>query len=165
MRSDIRSYDYVNHSYATVRQTLVADPAAVFRAATRAAAERARSVAAQLRVSIAGVDLAADIAVSVGEITDEATGPAGGPTTRIPIYWEAADHPRLFPLMDAVLSLYPLTATETQLDLQGRYEPPLGLVGAAVDALVLHRLAEASVHRFTADVAAYLRDQLTKTGT
>jgi len=66
----------------------------------------------------------------------------------------------LFPIMHAELSVYPLTATETQLDLQGRYAPPLGIVGGAVDAVVGHRIAEASVHCLVADVASYLREHL-----
>jgi hypothetical protein len=43
---------------------------------------------------------------------------------------------------------YPLTATETQLDFWGIYEPPLGAVGKAMNAIIGHRIAEASVHRF-----------------
>ena len=68
--------------------------------------------------------------------------------------------PRLFPLMKADLSIYPLTATETQLDFKGLYEPPLGLLGKAVNAMVGHRIAEVSVHRFVSDVAQYLRETL-----
>ena len=70
--------------------------------------------------------------------------------------------PHLFPFMKAELSIYPLTATETQLDLSGHYEPPLGALGTAVDALIGHRLAEASVHRFVTDVAEYLKTTLGK---
>jgi len=159
-RHEIRSYDYVNHPYARVRAALTADPAAIFSAATRAAASRARSVAAELRVTIGGVDIAAEITVSVGTVVDETSGPYGAPVTRIPVSWEAARHPQFFPLMSAELTVYPLTSTETQLDFLGRYEPPLGAVGSAMDALVGHRIAVASVHRFVADVAEYLRDQL-----
>jgi hypothetical protein len=154
---EIRSYDYVNLPYAQVRAGLVADPTAVFRAATRAAAARGRSIAGELRLTVAGVDVAAEIVFSIGTITDETGGPFGR-TTRIPVSWEAAAHPQWFPLMDGVLSLYPLTATETQLDFLGRYDPPLGVVGEAIDALAGHRIAEASVHRFIADVARYLRE-------
>lgn len=67
--------------------------------------------------------------------------------------------------MRAELSIYPLTATETQLDLSGLYEPPLGILGSAIDAMVGDRIAEASVHHFVSDVAAYLRATLaTKSG-
>jgi hypothetical protein len=157
---EIRSYDYVNHPYAIVRDVLSADPQGVFRAATIAAASRAEAVAAQLHVNVAGLQVGAEIATSVGEI--EETGRAGSSSrvTRIPIDWEAAHRPLLFPLMNAVLSVYPLTATETQLDFVGRYEPPLGKLGEVVDAAVGHRIAEASVHRFVADVAHFLRTSL-----
>jgi hypothetical protein len=159
-RPEIRSYDYVNHPFAKVREALVADAPGIFRAATRVAADRAQSVAAQLRVSVGGVDVAKEIVFTVGAIEDAASGPSGGPVTRIPVSWEAAKNPRLFPLMTAVLAVYPLTATETQLDFSGQYDPPLGAVGDAVDALVGHRIAEASVHRFVTDVARYLREHL-----
>jgi hypothetical protein len=62
--------------------------------------------------------------------------------------------------MKAELSIYPLTATETQLDFRGFYEPPFGTLGKAVDAMVGHRIAEVSVDRFVNDVAGYLRRTL-----
>lgn len=62
--------------------------------------------------------------------------------------------------MNGVLSIYKLTATETQLDFLGQYEPPLSLVGDALDAIIGHRIAEASVRRFTEDIARFLRAQL-----
>jgi hypothetical protein len=156
-RREIRSYDYVNHPYAAVRQALSADATGVFTAATRSASSRARSVAAALKVTIAGLEVSADIKLSVGAI-QELSGPT--PVTRIPVSWEAAERPALFPLMDAELSVYPLTPTETQLDFLGRYDPPLSVVGDAANALIGHRIAEASVHRFVADVARYLREHL-----
>jgi hypothetical protein len=64
--------------------------------------------------------------------------------------------------MSATLFVYPLTKTETQLDFVGQYEPPLGKLGDVVDAVVGHRIAEASVHRFVADVAEFLRKNLSK---
>jgi hypothetical protein len=66
--------------------------------------------------------------------------------------------------MKAEFSIYSLTATETQLDFSGIYEPPLGALGSAMDIIVGHRVAEASVHRFVADVAAYLRTTLSAAG-
>lgn len=64
--------------------------------------------------------------------------------------------------MKAELSIYALTATETQLDSSGLYEPPLGALGKAANAVVGHRIAEVSVHRFVSDVAEYLRHALTQ---
>ena len=38
--------------------------------------------------------------------------------------------------------------------------PPFGAVGAAIDGLALHRVAEASVLRFVSDIARYLGETL-----
>jgi hypothetical protein len=157
---EIRCYDYVNHSYDQVRSALTGDALAVFQSATNHAASRAQSVASQLRVDIGGIGVEADIKISVHKIEDQVSElmPAGA--TRLQLEWESATMPRLFPLMKAELSIYPLTATETQLDFLGFYEPPLGAVGKAMNALAGHRIAEASVHRFVSDVASYLRKAL-----
>jgi hypothetical protein len=157
---EIRSYDYVNHPYRVVRDALASDAQGVFRAATMAAASRAEDVAAQLNVEVGGLRIGAEIATAVGEIEDSGFGPGATPVTRIPITWEAARQARLFPLMSATLFVYPLTKSETQLDFVGRYEPPLGKLGDVVDAVVGHKIAEASVHRFVADVAQFLRKHL-----
>lgn len=159
-RHEIRSYDYVNHPYLKVREALVADPARVFQAATRAAASRAESVAAELRVDLGGIKVGAEIALAIGDVDEEGHAADASQITRVPIQWKAAHRPHLFPLMSAELAVYPLTATETQLDFLGRYEPPLGMFGGAVNAVIGHRIAEATVHRFVADVARYLREEL-----
>jgi hypothetical protein len=154
---EIRCFDYVNHPYAQVRDALVANTLEIFRSATRAAASRAHGVASQLRVEIGGIELGTDIEIGVREIEERPTEAGSAPRTRLQLEWEAAKRPRLFPLMHAELAIYPLTPSETQLDLSGRYEPPLGVLGSAMDSLVGHRVAEACVHQFVTDVAAYLR--------
>lgn len=156
----IRSYDYVNHPYARVREALAANPQAVFQSATRAAASRAKSLASELRIDVAGLKVSAEIAIVVKQIKDSPASGTSGPATVIQLEWEAVNMPHLFPFMQAELSLYPLTASETQLDFAGVYQPPLGVLGSAVNALVGHRIAEGSVHRFVTDVAEYLRTSL-----
>lgn len=157
---EIRCYDYVNRRYEQVRDALSKDALAVFQSATKAAASRARSIASELRVDIGGIGVEADIIISIKKIEEKPSDAMASPVTRLKLEWQAAKMPSLFPLMKAELSIYPLTATETQLDFSGRYEPPLGGVGKAVNALVGHRIAEVSVHRFISDVAAYLRQAL-----
>jgi hypothetical protein len=161
MGRKIRCFDYVNHPYDRVRKALSEDAPLVFQAATKAAAARAESVASELRVNIAGIEVGTDIAISVKVREERARKIASPPVTRLQLEWQAAQSPRLFPLMKAHLSIYPLTATETQLDFDGLYEPPLGVLGNVLNTLVGHRLAEASVHRFVSEVAAYLRETLT----
>lgn len=157
---EIRCYDYVNHPYEQVRDALSKDALAVFQSATKAAASRARSIASELRVNLGGIGVEADIIISIKKIQEKASEAMAGPVTRLQLEWEAAKMPSLFPLMKAELSIYPLTGAETQLDFSGLYEPPLGALGKAVNAIVGHRIAEVSVHRFVNDVAGYLRQAL-----
>jgi hypothetical protein len=155
----IHCYDYVNHPYGRVSAALRQDALKIFQSATKAAASRAQSVAAELHVDVGGVGVKTDIRIDVKSI-EEYTDATSNPATRLVLDWEAATMPRLFPLMKGELAIYPLTSTETQLDFSGVYEPPFGALGKTVNALAGHRIAEASVHRFIGDVAAYLRQAL-----
>ena len=94
------------------------------------------------------------------KIEEKIVDTTSAPSTRLLLEWEAASLPRLFPLMKGELSVYPLTSTETQLDFSGVYEPPFGAVGKTMNAIIGHRIAEVSVHRFVSDVAGYLRQTL-----
>ena len=156
----IRCYDYVNHPYERVRDALKKNALIVFQTATKTAASRAQSVAAELRVDFAGVGIKTDIKIDVKGIEEKTARSGSMRTTRLTLEWEPAKMPRLFPLMKGELSAYPLTATETQLDFSGVYKPPFGTVGKTMNAIVGHRIAEASVHSFVRDVAAYLRQAL-----
>ncbi len=151
--AETRVFDYVNHPYERVRAALTKDALSIFQSATRAAASRARSVASQLRIDLGGIAVETDINIAITGIEETVSPPA----TRLKLEWQAATLPALFPFMKAELAVYPLTSTETQLDFSGVYEPPLGAVGKMLNAVAGHRIADASVHRFVGDVAAWLR--------
>jgi len=68
----------------------------------------------------------------------EATGPGGG----------------LFPVLDADVRLTPAGEHVTLLSMAGSYRPPLGSLGQALDRAILHRVADATIRRFVAKVAA-----------
>jgi hypothetical protein len=156
----LQCYQYVNRPYAAVRDRLRQRPLDVFQSATTSAAARAHAIAASLHAQVAGLDLGVDVRIHVHAIEEE-EGVAGmSPVTRVTLGWEAARAAAFFPVMNAELSFWPLTSTETQLDLEGVYRPPLGIVGNAVDAVVGHRVAEATVHRFLDDVVEQLRREL-----
>jgi hypothetical protein len=160
---EIRCYDYVNHPYEKVRDALKREALNVFQSATKAAASRAQSVAAQLHVDLGGIGVKADIRISVKNIEEKVADAMSGPVTQLLLEWEATTAPALFPFMKAELSAYPLTGTETQLDFLGSYEPPFGALGKAINAVAMHRIADASVHRFITEVAEYLRGVLAAT--
>lgn len=67
----------------------------------------------------------------------QATGPGG----------------RLFPALDADLTLTPTGEYATRLSLAGAYRPPLGPVGTGLDKAIFHKAAQATVHSLLARVA------------
>jgi hypothetical protein len=157
----LHCYDYVNHPYVAVRDAMRADPGGIFQRATTSAAGRAQALAATLKVGVGALEIGTDVVIEVLGVEERAEGPAGRtPTTVIPLRWKAARAAALFPSMAAELLIYPLSRDETQIELDGRYTPPLGAVGGALDSLIGHRVADASVHRFVTDVASLLRGEL-----
>jgi len=152
-------YEYTRVPYDRVIEILRADASGLFQRATAAAATRAEEVVATLHVSVGGLEVGADVKIEVRSITENVSA-LGERATSVALAWKAARNVGLFPSMEAILSVYPLSRTETQLDLLGHYLPPFGAIGSAIDALVGHRVAQASVLRFVQDVAASLEAEL-----
>jgi hypothetical protein len=156
----LRIYQYVNRPYERVREAFLERGQEILQRATTSAAARADALAATLRVTAAGIEIGVDVKIRVTRIREEEWVKGASPVTRVSLSWEAAKATALFPSMQAELSLWPLYAEETQLELVGEYHPPLGVVGNALDAMVGHRLAEASTHRFLDDIVEQLRREL-----
>lgn len=154
----LRSYDYVNQPLAPVLSALKRGASGIFSRATNGAAEREHALGVQLRVKIGPLDVATDVHVEVGPVEEpNASDPE---VTVFPLTWSSASSPSLFPHMQAKLRVYPLSSSETQLELDGTYDPPFGLLGEAIDSVAGHRIAEACVLHFVQDVAAQLRTEL-----
>jgi hypothetical protein len=156
----LRCYEYVNQPYESVRDALRNDPRRVFQRATTAGASRAHEVASYLHVDVGALAIGAEVTIYVQRFDETGSAPGLQPVTRLRLAWEAARAPALFPAMQAELAVYALSPGETQLDLSGEYRPPLGAIGAVLDAVVGHRIAEASVHRFLRDLAELLKREL-----
>jgi hypothetical protein len=156
----LRCYEYVNRPYESVRALLRERGAELFQHATTSAAARADALASTLRVSVAGVEVGVDVRIHLRGMRDETWIAGLSPITRMDLAWEATRATALFPAMEAELSAWPLFATETQLEIEGRYTPPLGIVGNAVDAMVGHRIADAVVHRFLEDVCEQIKREI-----
>ncbi len=156
---ELTCYEYVTVPYATVRDALRADARGLFQRATVSAARRAEDLVATLHVEVGALHIGADVAIVIKGVTEDISA-LGDRTTRVELAWTASRGAGLFPAMEATLSVYPLSAGETQLDLHGRYRPPLGPVGNAFDAILGHRVAQASVLRFVQEIAARLNAEL-----
>ncbi len=148
---EVRCYEYVSVPHEQVGDLLRSDAMTIFSRATASAADRARKLVATLRLNVGPVEVGVDVRFQITLIADELSA-TGEPRTRLDFTWEAAQGAGFFPTMEATLSAYPLSPGETQLDLHGRYRPPLGTVGTAVDVAVGHRIAEATAQRFLRDV-------------
>ncbi len=156
----LRCYEYVNRPYEQVRDLLRGQPLELLQRATTSAASRARALVATLHVGVAGIEIGVDVRTNVQRIREEEKVPAMSPATILDLGWEASGAPWLFPVMHVQLSAWPLSSSETQIEIVGEYRPPLGVVGNAFDAAVGHRIAEASVKSFLENVVAQMRREL-----
>lgn len=74
-------------------------------------------------------------------------------------------HPvRVLPTLDGELGLHVDDTGRPTLVLDARYQPPGGLLGAAVDAVALHRVARVTGENLLRDVGAALRDAASERG-
>lgn len=162
MSKELHCYQYVNRPFETVRVALIADTLGLFERGTKSATGRARAIARNLKVSVAGVEVGKSIAVKVKRVDLhlEAPGHIAEDALGFELEWQAETSASLFPSMKAKLVAYALGPNETQLDLVGHYEPPGGVIGSAADWLIGHRVAEASVKRFLDDIAGQLSEEL-----
>ncbi len=77
-----------------------------------------------------------------------------GAVTVLTLRWEATGATgRMFPVLDADLTLAPHGSEATLLGLDGVYGPPGGALGAGLDRVVLHRIAAATMHSFLTRLA------------
>lgn len=154
----LRCYDYATVPYEEVRALLETNALGLFQRATLTAAERAKLLGASLRAKLGPIDIGAEVQIRILRVTEEISA-LGERSMRLELTWTAAQNADLFPSMEATLIAYALSSGETQLELKGRYKPPFGPLGTAIDAVVGHRIAEAAVHRFVQDVAKRLNDE------
>ncbi len=81
-------------------------------------------------------------------------------TMTVGLRWEAIGVTGgLFPVLDADIVLSPGDGRSTRLALTGCYRPPLGALGAGLDRVLLHAVAELTVRSFVNGLARYLEDR------
>ena len=76
-----------------------------------------------------------------------------GDPLRVTIVWEATGAGALFPRFEGRLDLVDLDPERCELSLSGRYRPPLGRAGQALDDVLLGRVARATVRSLLRRVA------------
>ncbi|MEP7104807.1 MAG: hypothetical protein ABI838_03050 [Chloroflexota bacterium] len=93
---------------------------------------------------------------SVRKRVELVTGPAErlGDWLRIPVSWKASPGQAFFPVLDGYLQLESVTLRESRLALRADYQPPLGRLGQAIDAVALHAVVDATVRDFVEAVSS-----------
>ncbi len=81
----------------------------------------------------------------------------GDDSVLLRLQWEAAGSGgRLFPALDAEIALVPVGEHSSRLSLEGTYRPPLAVLGAGLDKMILHRVAAATTRSFLNRIAEQL---------
>lgn len=157
MQRHLYYYEYVNGPYEDVVKLMRDHPERIFQPATDAAVTHAGQVVASLSVHAGRLEVGKEVIIDVGDFESDQHA------ARLRLRWRAIEHEALFPSMEAELEVTPLSEGAhplTQLALVGHYRPPLGLLGAVADAVIGHRVAEASVHRFVSETATRVEAEL-----
>ena len=79
-----------------------------------------------------------------------------GGSAAIAVRWEAAVLDALFPILDGTLVITAVEERTCCLAIEASYRPPLDAFGAFVDRVLLHRVAERTVHEFLARLGGAL---------
>jgi hypothetical protein len=138
----IRYYIELSLPVAKVEQALVGSAAGWLSAMAGEAQARGDGLLGDVGVGPLGTPLRRQVRVQLD-------GPVRFPSmTSLPLTWEPIGLEGLLPRLDANLELGSLGGDRTQLAISARYRPPLGVVGQAIDRVLLHRVAEATVKDF-----------------
>jgi len=139
---------------AAVNAVLAGNPAAFLGELDGAPREGPKRLLVPLEVRFAGVRFDRTAAVGFGPALEEDDG-----TRWLPLWWEAADQPWLFPTFVGGLEVRS-SGGESVLRLEGRYNPPLGAAGGLVNRAMLNRAATASLETLLDRLSIGLADGL-----
>jgi hypothetical protein len=150
----LHCYAYIEARFDQLSRLLAEDAERIFQHATNESAEQAGTLSRTLKTDVGGFEVGREVSIEVGEFE-----PRGLMRSVVPLRWHAESGRLLFPELAAELEIAAvlLDPPLSQITINGSYSPPLGLLGAGADRLVLHRLAEATMHRFVHEVTDELR--------
>lgn len=146
----IQDFQILERSYDAIAAQMVADPRAVLGGGL----DTARAAGEQLAVKVGPLRwpavLARTVEIDLGPIRTH------GDALLIGFAWHARGGLSLLPRLEADIEIAPLGSSQTEIVLRGRYEPPGGTLGARIDELLLHRLADSAVRSFLGAVCSEL---------
>jgi hypothetical protein len=138
----VRYYVEVPLAAARVEEALVASPPGWLSDMAGEAQARGDELLTAVGVGPLGPRLGRRVAIELGQLVRFPS------MTSLPLAWEPVGLEGLLPRLDATIEVGSLGQGRTQLAVSARYRPPLGVVGRAVDRVLLHRVAEATLKDF-----------------
>lgn len=133
-----------------VRAAMVYDPRSWLTGLAGEAGEEGDRLVMNVGLEVAGQQVGGHAQLEVGDpVTTHHV-------VMLPLRLRAPDHRRMFPTMEGSLDAAWLGRDRTYLALSLTYDPPLGVVGRAMDRALLHRVAETVAQRFLQAVAREL---------
>ena len=148
----IRYYVEVSHQSENVPEALLRRPNEWLAGAAQDSLRSGRALSAAVGLNLGHHRVERRVDVQLGPPM------ALGHATVVPVQWRDRAHPSLFPRLEADLEIAAMGAHRTQLAINVRYEPPLGIIGAVADRALMHRVAEATIKDFTDQVATRLHE-------
>jgi len=130
------------HPRAALEEALLSVADSLIPSIASFADDRGQHLLSEVGFAVDGHRVSKHVEINVGKPI------ASAGRTWIPISWRATGPTALFPVLEGELELAPLGSQLTQLSLNGRYQPPLGLVGRTIDKALLSRVAEATIKDF-----------------
>jgi cell division ATPase FtsA len=154
-KTQVRWQERIDRPYQAVHDVLLANSRQIFHESTHAAETRAGENIVDLHTNIAGVEVHREVLIDILKQTEVESEDER--RTIIDLEWKSADATYLFPTMKAQLHVLPV-GERAQLDFRGEYDPPMGVVGRAIDAAMGAKVAESSVKHFLEEVVEHLRN-------
>jgi len=105
----------------------------------------------RVSLPVVGLPVGKDVEVELDEVFD------GNGVVSLPVRWKATWPSAAFPSFDGELELTRMIDGSAELWLLGRYQPPLGAIGRALDRTVLHTLAHDGVRQLLDTIASRLQ--------
>ena len=146
----LKSITELTVDFAYVRAAMLSGPRAWLDGLAAAAGAEGDRLLVDVGLEVRGHDIRRRAGLEVGEAmtTDR--------VALLPLRLRVEDHQRLFPSLEGNLDAAWLGPGRTHLALTLTYDPPLGVLGRAVDRALLHRVAEAVAQRFLEAIATEL---------
>lgn len=150
----VQLYKAVAVPFAVIRRFLTDESLPALDAPRRVGVDWIREGDAHLDLDVAGLHLVKDVCFRV---TDFADVPGPLPMGRVQLSWEPIAHEDIYPTVTADLEIEPIDDRRTMVSLLASYQPPLGRIGAVVDRVAMHRVADSALRRFFEGLLAEIK--------